>query len=135
MANPSFIDAEKGRMLLAHCTVPLGGLAGYGIRTHFESGLGVAVAGSFPEGPVTIARIGGKDLRKTWITEGEIIESPRREGLCRTQVVVSSRSGRLRELLEAPLGNHLVIARGRWAEAARGYLSLTGIDTVDSDDE
>jgi len=129
MANPSFIDAEEGRMLLAHCTVPLSGLSGYGIRTHFESGLGVAVAGTFPKGPVTLARIGGKDLRRTWIAEAEIVESPRREGLCRTQIVARGDPKRFRELLQAPLGNHLVMARGLWAEAAREYLALTGMET------
>jgi len=129
MANPSFIDAEEGRILLAHCTVPLRGLSEYGIRTHFESGLGVAVAGTFPKGPVTLARIGGKDLRRTWIAEAQIFESPRREGLCRTQIVARGDPERFRELLETPLGNHIVAAQGQWAEAARGYLALTGIET------
>ncbi len=128
MANPSFVDAEAGQMLLAHCTVPLRGLSGYRIRTHFESGLGVAVAGTFPKGPVTISRIGGGDLRQTWIAEAEITESPRREGLCRTQIVVRAEPRRLRELLEAPLGNHLVVARGSWSEAARKYLALAGFE-------
>lgn len=130
MANPASIDAESGEILLAHCTVPRSGLEGYGIRTHFESGLGVAVAGTLPPGVVTLARIGGRDLRQTWLAEAEIVDSPRREGLCRTQIVARAKPERLRELLEAPLGNHLVIARGSWSADAREYLTLTGIEAA-----
>jgi hypothetical protein len=32
-------------MVLAHCTVPRTMVRAYDVRTHFESGLGVAVAG------------------------------------------------------------------------------------------
>jgi L-fucose isomerase-like protein len=126
MANPSFIDAEKGEMLLAHCTVPLRGLSGYGIRNHFESGLGVAIAGTFPKGAVTLARLGGASLREAWFAEAEVVESPRQEGLCRTQIVVQSDPKKLRELLTAPLGNHIVAARGSWSKQAERYLELAG---------
>lgn len=125
MANPASIDVQKGTLLLAHCTVPRRGLSGYGIRTHFESGLGVAVAGTIPAGPITLARIGGKDLREVWLAEGEVVESPRAEGLCRTQIVVRAEGEKLRDLLERPLGNHLVVAQGAWAGAAERYLALS----------
>jgi hypothetical protein len=35
-------------MLVAHCTAPRSILSGYGLRSHFESGLGVAIAGVVP---------------------------------------------------------------------------------------
>ncbi len=45
MANPSDVEmGEKCRILLAHCTVPRTMLDSYGVRSHFESGLGVAIA-------------------------------------------------------------------------------------------
>lgn len=127
MANPSSIDAKAGEALLAHCTVPLRGLSRYGIRSHFESDLGVAVAGTFPTGPATLVRIGGRDLRQLWFSRAEIVEAPRREGLCRTQIVARADPERLRELLESPLGNHVVVARGDWTDAIRGYRQLAGM--------
>jgi len=134
MANPSEIDpgekGGKGRILLAHCTVPRSLLSGYGIRSHFESGLGLAVAGSFASGPVTLLRIGGAALDKAWIAEGFISGSPSDEGLCRTQAVVEMDHEDLARLLDEPLGNHLVMGMGHFAGAARRYLSLEGIGEI-----
>jgi L-fucose isomerase-like protein len=131
MANPSEISPgegeERGRILLAHCTVPRSLLVGYGIRNHFESGLGLAVAGRFPPGPVTLVRIGGASLDKTWIAEGFLASSPSDEGLCRTQAVVELYNADLMKLLEAPLGNHIVVGFGHVAKLARRYLSLERI--------
>ncbi len=128
MANPSDVEmGEKCRILLAHCTVPRTMLDSYGVRSHFESGLGVAIAGKFSPGPVTLARIGGESLDETWIAEGELVESPSMEGLCRTQawVEISREDGQ--RLLDNPLGNHLVMALGRQGAKARSFLKVAGI--------
>lgn len=134
MANPSEIDpgekGGKGTILLAHCTVPRSLLSGYGIRSHFESGLGLAIEGIFAPGPVTLVRIGGAALDKAWVAEGFIRESPSQEGLCRTQAVVEVDSGDLAALLEEPLGNHIIVGFGHWASLARRYLSLDKMDEV-----
>ncbi|MEN6476653.1 MAG: hypothetical protein ABFC75_01540 [Rectinema sp.] len=119
MANPSSIEPRadvdgKGEILLAHCTVPRNGLESYGIRSHFESGIGVAIAGRMPKGPVTLLRLGGSELNRAWIAEGEMTESPSGEGLCRTQARIRVEARLLSELLEDPLGNHIVVARGHW---------------------
>lgn len=132
MANPADIQPTvdsatgHGTMLLAHCTVPKTLLTGYGVRSHFESGLGVAVAGTLPQGPVTIVRIGGTSLDTVFLAEGTIIASPHEEGLCRTQAVIEMAGSALQELLEKPLGNHLVVVPGHWAEACRKYLKFAG---------
>ncbi len=133
MANPADIlpaanaSAGRGTMLLAHCTVPRTLLTGYGVRSHFESGLGVAVAGTMPQGPVTVVRIGGTGLDSVFLAEGTIIASPHEEGLCRTQAVIEMDGAALTELLEKPLGNHLVVVPGHWADAGRKYLKLSGL--------
>ncbi len=134
MANPSEItigqDGGKGRILVAHCTVPRSLLSGYGIRSHFESGIGVAIAGSFAPGPVTLIRIGGSRLDRAWVAEGYLSECPSDEGLCRTQAVIEMENADLAKLLEAPLGNHLVMGIGHWGKMARRYLALEQIAEI-----
>jgi len=131
MANPANISLDgaggKGKLLLAHCTVPRTLLKGYGIRSHFESGLGVAVAGNFPPGPVTVVRLGGIALDQAWIAEGFIGDGPSDEGLCRTQAIITMDDADLRKLLENPLGNHLVVAFGHCKQLARRYCALEKI--------
>jgi L-fucose isomerase-like protein len=130
MANPSRMgvdeESSRGEILLAHCTVPRRGLEGYGIRTHFESGLGVGIAGEFRKGDVTLARIGGESLEKVWIAEGELLESPHEEGLCRTQAVIRLDGESIGKLLGAPLGNHIVVVRGHHEKIIRKYMRLSG---------
>lgn len=121
MANPSDADAVTGRLRLAHCTVPRALLAGWDLRSHFESGLGVALAGELPPGPVTLLRLGGRRLESVFLAEGEALPTPRREDLCRTQLDVLLEPGAVAELLERPLGNHLVLVPGHVALRLRAY--------------
>lgn len=134
MANPSEINlgktSDKGNILLAHCTVPRSLLSGYGIRSHFESGLGVAIAGKFAPGPVTLARIGGVSLDQVWLAEGRLRDCPSDEGLCRTQALIEMENADLAKLLDKPLGNHLVVGFGHWAKMARRYLSMENIREI-----
>jgi L-fucose isomerase-like protein len=112
MANPSDLDVRKGEVLLAHCTVPLGMVDGHQFKTHFESGLGVGIDGTFRTGPVTLLRIGGANLERWWGAEGTLFESRHEDHLCRTQVKVRIPTAAASELLSAPLGNHLVMVKG-----------------------
>jgi L-fucose isomerase-like protein len=119
MANPSRVDLSTGEILLAHCTVPCGCVRSFELRSHFESGLGVAISGELAPGPVTLVRLGGARLEAVWICEGELIASGTEEGLCRTQARIRADKAMLAELLERPLGNHLVVLRGHQAELVR----------------
>ncbi len=112
MANPSDLDVRKGEILLAHCTVPLGLVEDHQLKTHFESGLGVGLDGSFRAGPVTLLRLGGANLDAWWGAEGTLFESRHEDNLCRTQVKVRVPSPLAAELLHAPLGNHVVMLKG-----------------------
>ncbi len=133
MANPADMEIKvdgPGRLLLAHCTVPRSLVASYGVRSHFESGLGVAIAGTFPPGAMTLARIGGKNLDRIWLAEGRVLETELKEGLCRTQLLLEMDSGDLSKLIDEPLGNHLVAAQGSLADTARLYMDLQGLREI-----
>jgi hypothetical protein len=86
--------------------------------------LGVAVAGITPEGPVTLVRIGGKNLERVWFSNASVIGSPRQEGLCRTQALLELPEARAEELLTNPLGNHLVMIRGDWIKRIEAFIRL-----------
>jgi len=121
MANPARVDTATNELVLAHCTIARSLASEVLLRSHFESGIGVALQGTVDLGPVTLARIGGRTLEQVWLAEGELLESEADEGLCRTQVRVSLDYGHVSELLQRPLGNHLVMARGRHLRRLRAW--------------
>jgi L-fucose isomerase-like protein len=123
MANPQDIDPAAGTLWLAHCTVARRLVSRYSLRSHFESSLGVGIAGEVPSGPATVARVGGADLRALFVSDAEIIGNGDSPGRCRTQVQVRLAAD-VRELLTRPLGNHLVLAPGHWADDLREYHEL-----------
>lgn len=125
MANPAQINKESNSILLAHCTVPVGMIQSYKLRSHFESGLGVGIQGEFTKGKVTLFRLGGNKLDKLWITSGEILESTDSENLCRTQVKVKLHgSAKPNDLLEQPLGNHLLMMRGTYIKEMQNWWEM-----------
>ena len=126
MANPSDLDVRKGEILLAHCTVPLGLVGEHRLKTHFESGLGVGIDGTFAPGPVTLLRLGGADLERWWGAEGTLVEDLHAPDLCRTQVKVRISPPAAGELLDAPLGNHLVLVPGHVRALFREAFELCG---------
>jgi L-fucose isomerase-like protein len=121
MANPSRIDPERGRLILAHCTVPRGASRSYRLRSHFESGLGVGVQGALATGPVTLARLGGVRVERLWTSDGQLLCNTDHPDLCRTQVEVEIGREAARDLLARPLGNHLVMIPGHHAAALRRW--------------
>jgi L-fucose isomerase-like protein len=114
MANPARVDPAGGHVLLAHCTIAPSQVDGFALRTHFESGIGVGIAGIVPAGDVTLLRIGGERMEHLWIAEGSVRPHAPLEGVCRTQMDVELDEPDLAaDLLERPLGNHLVSVPGR----------------------
>jgi L-fucose isomerase-like protein len=120
MGNIASIDASQRTIGLAHCTCPLSMAAAYSIRSHFESGLGVAIAGTIPVGPCTVFRFGGERLNRLFIREGTIEEAAHRDDLCRTQVRVRSDEP-VDALLDAPLGNHHILLAGHHRETIERF--------------
>ena len=115
MANPQDIVPETNSLWLAHCTIARTLVGSYALRSHFESSLGVGIEGRLESGEVTVVRIGGTDLRDVWVANGEIVASGDHPARCRTQVRVRLEQD-VRDLLQRPLGNHLVLLRGHHAE-------------------
>lgn len=124
MANPARFTARG--LWLAHCTVPLHLVADHRLDTHFESGLGVGVAGRFEPGPVTLLRIGGARMEQLWLCEGQLDHAGSAPDQCRTQAHVRISDAARRELLERPLGNHLVLQPGHHADRLRQWWRCLG---------
>ena len=122
MANPSQLNAEG--TMLAHCTIPLSMCDNLVIRSHFESGIGVAIQGMLPMGSYTIFKWGGPKLDRYFVTETLAMEAPYSDHFCRTQITVDTD---LRDyLLEHSIGNHHVVIRGRHAEKINEFMEKIG---------
>ncbi len=128
MANPATVDLAANQLTLAHCTVAPSMIDGFSLDTHFESGRGVGIHGHFAKQPVTLLRLGGSDLDECWIVEGDIVAQGDDPDLCRTQVTVALSSGNVRDLLEHPLGNHIVLAAGHHEERLRRWWKMAVAD-------
>lgn len=118
--NPSKIDAKKDEIILAHCTLPLCMCQSFRYNTHFESGIGIGIKGELMCGDITIFRLNNK-FDKIFVREGRIEENLSRDDLCRTQVVCNVEN--IKELLQNPLGNHLLIVYGKYKEQLESYFN------------
>jgi L-fucose isomerase-like protein len=123
MANPQDLDPAANTLWLAHCTVARSLVSDYALRSHFESSLGVGIEGRLAPGPVTLARIGGGDLRALVVSDGSLLDSGDHPQRCRTQALVHLERP-VMTLLERPAGNHHILARGAWADDLRAYHAL-----------
>lgn len=121
LCNPSRFDTDAGTAVFAHCTVPTGMLKDYSLNTHFESGIGVAVQGTFESGDVTIFKCSG-DLTRHHAQEGQILDMPFSDMLCRTQIKVALDD--FSYFLSRPINNHHIICRGRHAQAVEDFFSI-----------
>lgn len=119
-ANPSKIDVENNRIVLAHCTIPTDMTSSWQFHTHFESKIGVAIKGEVKEGPVTVFRL-SSDLKHYFVEEGLIIENLNEGDLCRTQIVVELPN--VSTLLKNPCGNHHIVFFGHHKKEIERYLS------------
>ncbi|MDY6278433.1 MAG: hypothetical protein SPL35_08495 [Bacteroidales bacterium] len=113
-ANPARIDVGTGEMLFAHCTVPLNMITDYCYDTHFESGIGVGIHGTLPDGPVTVFKVSG-DLSRCFAADGDLLRNQYEPNLCRTQVVLKLRPEDAKYFLTDPIGNHHIIIPGHHA--------------------
>ena len=93
------------------------------LNTHFESGIGVAVQGSFDPGDVTVFKCEG-DLSRFHAQEGSILDMPWSDMLCRTQIKVKLED--FNYFLTDPINNHHIICRGRHAADAQAFFRLLG---------
>lgn len=108
--NPSFINEKENYGYFAHCTIPLDMCISYKFDTHFESGLGIGIAGELNLAKVTIFKI-NNSLDKFEIFEGQIMENLHYQNLCRTQLKIKFCED-ISSLIDMPCGNHLIIFKG-----------------------
>ncbi len=122
MCNPSRISTTDKNITLAHCTLPLNMPCSYKLNTHFESNLGVAIAGEIPLGKCTMFKCAG-DLSRYYVQKGEIIKNLNENNLCRTQIMVHLDDG-VDYFLNDPIGNHHLIVCGDFTEVVEEFFNL-----------
>ena len=123
MANPSQLTDKSS--MLAHCTIPLSMCDETIVRSHFESGIGVAIQGLLPMEDYTLLKWGGPKLDRYFVAEGKAIETPYSEHFCRTQITLNVNLKPY--LLQHSIGNHHVIIRGRHADEIRQFMLANGV--------
>lgn len=129
MANPSGMSKDNGTTTFAHCTIPTSMCEKYGFRSHFESGLGIAIAGEMPVNQkYTIFKWGGRKLERFFVEEVEAVEKPYSEHLCRTQITFKFYKPEY--MLEKPIGNHHIIIKGAVAEKIRETMNGIAVEEV-----
>jgi L-fucose isomerase-like protein len=126
MANLSGVFATH--VEFTHCTVAPDQVEEYSITTHFETNLGLAIAGVFDhEEQYTIFRW-DKRFEQCFIATGHAEKHESQNISCRTQLRLKLPDSDTKKLQHNPLGNHHLILRGNWNEIliiACEYLNLT----------
>ncbi|MCQ2216689.1 MAG: fucose isomerase [Bacteroidales bacterium] len=118
MCNPSSINKKENTVQVAHCTIGMKQVKSYEIRSHFESGKGVAIQGEMEKGVCTVAKIGGKGLNEIFVSRADMVENTKDEKVCRTQLLLKLEES-VGYFLEKPIGNHHVVVKGDYVEALK----------------
>ena len=112
MANPSSTNRKECTMDFAHCTIPLSMVHGYRLPSHFESQLGIGIAGSVPSGRYRVIKITGAALDQYYETEGDIIMNTNIPQRCRTQIRFRFTSEEeFDRFFRVSKGNHIILCR------------------------
>jgi L-fucose isomerase-like protein len=125
MGNLAWIHDKE--VMVAHCTIPLLIVNRFSLKTHFESGLGVGVAGEVRKGTtVTMLRYDAK-RNLIRVARGSIKSGvPTSLQHCRTQLIISI-DGEPDKLIKDPIGNHQVIVFDDIREELRYLAELLNI--------
>jgi L-fucose isomerase-like protein len=125
LANTSFVRGRN--LVLSHCTIAPRLTTRFRYRTHFESGLGVAIAGVLKKGRrATILRF-SNTLEKLRAGEGVVVKGDAwSEQLCRTQTQIKM-DGDAQLIKDQPMGNHYVVAYGEHVGTLRTLASFAGM--------
>ena len=115
--NPARVQAN-GKMLFAHCTLPLGMTEKHEYTTHFESGIGVAIHGDLPTGDYTLLKMSG-DMQRMIAVDVTLERCQFEPHLCRTQVWVQATPEVSNYFMTNPIANHHVLIRGHHAKEFR----------------
>lgn len=124
MANPSCMDPKTKEIIYAHCTIPMDMCDDYNLTTHFESGIGVAVACDIKPQEVTIFKT-NEDLSKYHAEIAELKETMHKNTLCRSQMRLYLPSG-TKYFSKNPISNHHIIVKGNYKELFDEFFNQIG---------
>ncbi|MFW6306168.1 MAG: L-arabinose isomerase family protein [Bacillota bacterium] len=125
MANPFMINADDNIVKFAHCTVPTSICNSFISRSHFETGIGVGIQGFIPRGKASVLKIGGENLNKFYLKQGNIVENLTNPHACRTQIEMEFQDNVSDYFFNKPLGNHHIIIPGEYYELLNEFFNLT----------
>ena len=108
--NPARIQ-QDGKMLFAHCTLPLKMTEKHEYTTHFESGIGVAIHGDLPTGDYTLVKMSG-DMTRLLAEDVTLERCQFEPQLCRTQVWIQATPELSQYFYTDPIANHHILIRG-----------------------
>lgn len=129
MANPSLINNKTNEVIFAHCTVGLKLTEKYIIRSHFETGLGIAIEGLLPTGEITVVKCGGESLDEYFLSSGHLVENTNYVNMCRTQVRIKLDVS-TNYFLKTPLGNHHIIVQGNYVERLQEFFQANACKNI-----
>ncbi len=126
MSNPSRIDSVNNEITIAHCTLPLNMADDNFLRSHFESGIGVALQGILPLGEATIVKWWGKEMNEYFVTGARLVENLDNPSMCRTQIRLEVDED-VKYFLTRPLGNHHVVLLGNHVEELKKFFEKNNV--------
>ena len=126
LANPAALDTEQNAVEVAHCMVATRAVRAFRLRSHFETGVGVAIEGEHEPGAVTLSRIGGALLNRGWVSEAETEAATHSEERCRTQLRLRLDRD-VHYFTDAAVANHHVAVRGRWGDRFAAFFARNRI--------
>ena len=107
--NPARIQPD-GKMLFAHCTIPLKMTSSHVYDTHFESGIGVGIHGELPTGKYRLMKL-SPDLTQLIDEPVTLLSNQYEANLCRTQVWLQGSKKLAQRLLAHPIANHHLLVK------------------------
>jgi len=107
--NPARIQPD-GKILFAHCTIPLKMTTSHVLDTHFESGIGVGIHGELPLGKYRLIKL-SPDIKTLLDEPVELIGNQYEPNLCRTQVWIQTTPEVAHRMLTHPLANHHLLIK------------------------
>jgi L-fucose isomerase-like protein len=128
MANTTRLSGQT--LLLSHCTVAFNLVGNVTLATHYETNCSLAVKGMFTACEVTLFRLSDK-LDRAFIAEGRVTGHPDLSNTCRTQVEIELAATSSDLLRKQPLGNHLLMIPGNYAQILRLACSYKGIPVIE----
>ena len=124
LANTVQVMPDRG--VFAHCTIAPTLLNEVTVTTHFETGKGTAIQGTFAADEVTLFRLDAS-LRLAFLASGVVLSRPRNEYACRTQIEIGLSPQASKLLRSSPLGNHHLICPGNHLQALQAACQTAGI--------